>query len=80
MKVKLTKLLPGRKQKKMLTGEASYPPRVGEPFVVCGPYTFEKNSYTQVRTSPVTDVLSDGKFRTVNGSLYKIEILAREWN
>lgn len=78
MKVKLTRI--GRPDFIPIVGEAVYPPRVGEPFVVRGPYTFAERSYTEVKTSAVTHVLSEGKFRTRNGSLYKIEIIKREWN
>lgn len=79
MKARLTRLAPGT-QKTLISGDAAYPPRVGESFTISGPYNFDTNSYRRVKTSPVTDVMGDGKFRTVNGSLYKIEILARTWN
>ena len=74
MKVKLTKtndewstLSAIEQQQASVIGDAPFMPTVGKPFYVDCP---NRN----VKTTPITEILPDGKFRTEN-SIYKVEKL-----
>ena len=74
MKVKLTKtndewrtLSADKQQQATVIGDAPFMPTVGKPFYVDCP---NRN----IKTSPIEELLPDGKFRTGN-SIYKVEKL-----
>ena len=71
MKVKLTKtnsewneLSATEQQQASVIGDAPFTPTIGKPFYVDSPSG-------NVKTSPITELLPDGKFRTRN-SIYKV--------
>jgi hypothetical protein len=65
---------------KPITGHASYPPRVGHRFQIIAGDALSGNGVREFSSSPVTHVLSDGKFKTQSGSIYQIKIVKHDWN
>lgn len=55
-----------------MVGDAVYPPRVGKPFEM----TFDGD---MVKTGKVHKVMGEGLFETVDGNLYRVELLDRVW-
>ena len=81
MKVRLVRLRGGQHSRlnKPIVGQATQPPMVGYRFEITGTTLFG-NFPHEISTSPVSEVLSEGRFRTVGGSLYQIKVLDQTWN
>lgn len=66
MRVRLTGVSGnGAVQSTCVEGEALFPPKVGKPFTVQG----------VMSTTDVDLVMGDGMFRTITGSVWRVEVL-----
>lgn len=83
MKVRFSQIHQGEKsthhQPETLFGECQHPPRVGYRFTMYIGSNIEGH-YTELSTSPVIEILPEGKFRTRSGSMYRVREVHLDWN